>query len=63
MESARQLLEEAGFSATSIRTVWLFGNSKWISLQLPNIFNEYEDGNDIFEIGNDNSEIMQIRII
>jgi len=28
VESARQLLEEAGFSATSIRTVWLFGNSK-----------------------------------
>jgi len=28
VESARQLLEEAGFSAASIRTVWLFGNSK-----------------------------------
>jgi len=28
VESARQLLEEAGFKATSIRTVWLFGNSK-----------------------------------
>jgi len=28
VEQARELLEEAGFASESIRTVWLFGNSK-----------------------------------